>query len=186
MGLACGRDQPRASSSKRQIITGISPTQRQLQAPGINPLSLEDIDETDREILDLLMRDASRSIAELTRVLGMPRPMVQYRVQKMRKRGVIRTIKAIPDHAKLGKPVNAFVLVSFLPNSDVSQQELGEKIARLGGVQEVHIISGEWDLLLKVRASSMEDLGRIVIDRLRSMKGVSHTATCASFMPVKE
>ncbi len=147
---------------------------------------MEDIDATDREILDLLMNDASRSIAELARELKMPRPTVQYRVQKMRERGVIRSIKAIPDYARLGKPVTAFVLVSFLPNVEVSQRELGEKIAKLGGVHEVHVISGEWDLLLKVRAASMEELGRLVVDRLRSMKGVGHTVTCASFTAVKE
>ena len=147
---------------------------------------MEDVDDTDREILELLMDDASRSIAQLARELKMPRPTVQYRVQKMRERGVIRSIKAIPDYAKLGRPVTAFVLVSFLPNVDVSQRELGEKIAKLAGVHEVHVISGEWDLLLKVRAASMEELGRLVVDRLRAMKGVGHTVTCASFTAVKE
>jgi len=147
---------------------------------------LDELDETDREILDLLMVDASRSIAEIARELDMPRPTVQYRVQKMRERGVIKSIRAIPDYGKLGKPVTAFVLVNFLPNPDVSQRELAEKISKLAGVHEVHVISGEWDLILKVRASSMEELGRMVIDRLRGMKGVGHTVTCASFTAVKE
>ena len=149
-------------------------------------LDMEEIDETDREILEVLMQDASRSIAEIARELDMPRPTVQYRVQKMRERGVIRAIKAIPDYGKLGKPVTAFILVNFLPNPDVSQRELAEKISKLAGVHEVHVISGEWDLLLKVRAGSMEELGRMVIDKLRAMKGVGHTMTCASFTPVKE
>lgn len=151
-----------------------------------NPLDMEQLDETDREILDVLMQDASRSIADIARELHMPRPTVQYRVQKMRERGVIRAIKAIPDYGKLGKPVTAFILVSFLPNPDVSQRELADKISKLAGVHEVHVISGEWDLLLKIRAASMEDLGRIVIDKLRALKGVGHTVTCASFTAVKE
>ncbi len=147
---------------------------------------MEEIDETDREILDVLMQDASRSIADIARELRMPRPTVQYRVQKMRERGVIRAIRAIPDYAKLGKPVTAFVLVTFLPNPDVSQRELADKISKLAGVHEIHVISGEWDLLLKVRAGSMEELGRMVIDKLRAMKGVGHTMTCASFTAVKD
>ena len=147
---------------------------------------MEELDETDREILDVLMQDASRSIAEIARELDMPRPTVQYRVQKMRERGVIRAIKAIPDYAKLGRPVTAFILVNFLPNPAVSQRALAEQCATLAGVHEVHVISGEWDLLLKVRAGSMEELGRMVIDKLRAMKGVGHTMTCASFTPVKE
>jgi DNA-binding Lrp family transcriptional regulator len=149
-------------------------------------MGMEETDETDREILDVLMTDASKSIAKIARELDMPRPTVQYRVQKMRERGVIKAIKAIPDFGKLGKPVTAFVLVSFLPNPDVSQRELAEKISKLAGVHEVHVISGEWDLLLKVRAASMEELGRMVIDKLRGMKGVGHTVTCVSFTSVKE
>lgn len=151
-----------------------------------NGSPVEALDETDREILDLLVVDASRSIAEIARLLSMPRPTVQYRVQKMRERGIIKAIKAIPDYAKLGKQVTAFVLVNFLPNPDVSQRELAEKVSKLQGVHEVHVISGEWDLLLKVRVGSMEELGRMVIDKLRAMKGVGHTVTCASFTAVKE
>ncbi len=147
---------------------------------------MEELDDTDREILDVLMQDASRSIADIARDLGMPRPTVQYRVQKMRERGVIRAIKAIPDYGKLGRPVIAFILVKFLPNPDTNQRELAERASRLAGVQEVHVISGEWDLLLKVRASSMEELGRMVIDKLRALKGVGHSMTCASFAVIKE
>ena len=99
---------------------------RKIQVCRRNPLSMEEIDETDREILEVLMTDASRSIAEIARELDMPRPTVQYRVQKMRERGVIKAIKAIPDYGKLGKTVTAFVLVNFLPNPDVSQRELAE------------------------------------------------------------
>ena len=177
---------PRAPRSNRQRPGEELAFCRNLQVPQSNPLDMEELDETDREILDVLMQDASRSIAEIARELDMPRPTVQYRVQKMRERGVIRAIKAIPDYAKLGRPVTAFILVNFLPNPDVSQRELAEKIAKLAGVHEVHVISGEWDLLLKVRAGSMDELGRMVIDKLRAMKGVGHTMTCASFTPVKE
>lgn len=165
----------RTNSRTKKLIAGES-----------HYVNVEELDETDREILDLLVVDASRSIAEIARALNMPRPTVQYRVQKMRERGVIKAIKAIPDFAKLGKQVTAFVLVNFLPNPDVSQRELAEKISKLQGVHEVHVISGEWDLLLKVRVGSMEELGRMVIDKLRAMKGVGHTVTCASFTAVKE
>src|SRR3972149_591713 len=127
---------------------------------------MEEIDETDREILEVLMTDASRSIAEIARELDMPRPTVQYRVQKMRERGVIKAIKAIPDYGKLGKPVTAFILVNFLRNPDVSQRELAEKISKLAGVHHFDVLSGAGVLFMNIAPAYMYALGRMVIDKL--------------------
>ncbi|WP_297551914.1 Lrp/AsnC ligand binding domain-containing protein, partial [Thermococcus sp.] len=51
---------------------------------------------------------------------------------------------------------------------------------------EVHIIAGEWDLLIKVRAPSSEEVGKIVVDKLREIKGIGQTVTMVSFVTVKE
>jgi DNA-binding Lrp family transcriptional regulator len=54
------------------------------------------------------------------------------------------------------------------------------------GVQEVHLISGEYDILVKVRGASMQSIGSLVIDRIRKLKGVGRTLTCSSFAAVKD
>jgi Lrp/AsnC family leucine-responsive transcriptional regulator len=133
----------------------------------------------------MLMEDARRSVVEIARELEMPRSTVQERIRRMVETGLIRGFTAVPDYALLGRPVTAFILVSFMPGT-VSQRELAEEIAKIPGVHEVHLISGEWDILLKVRAESMEAVGRLVIDRLRAMKGVARTVTCACFSTIKD
>jgi len=50
----------------------------------------------------------------------------------------------------------------------------------------VHLISGEHDILLKVRGESMERIGDLVIDKLRQMDGVGRTLTCTCFSTVKD
>lgn len=144
------------------------------------------MDSLDVAILKALREDSSRSTAQLARDLRVPRPTIHYRIQRMREEGIIKKFTVVPNHGRLGNPVTAYVLVSFLPNTKVSQRELGEHIAKLPGIQEVHLISGQWDMLLKVRAAGMEEIGALVIDRLRSMEGVGGTMTCASFATVKE
>jgi DNA-binding Lrp family transcriptional regulator len=144
------------------------------------------MDQLDSAILRALREDSSKSTAQLARELRVPRPTIHYRIQRLKDEGIIRRFTVLPDYAKLGMPVAAFVLVSFLPNPKVSQRELGERIARLAGIQEVHLISGQWDMLLKVRGGSIEEIGRLVIDKLRAMEGVGGTVTCASFSTVKE
>lgn len=53
-------------------------------------------------------------------------------------------------------------------------------------VREVYIISGEWDLLLKVRGRDLAEIGQLILDKLRGMKGVGKTITCTCFGTIKE
>ncbi|MEM0342661.1 MAG: Lrp/AsnC family transcriptional regulator [Thermoplasmata archaeon] len=144
------------------------------------------LDEKDILILEELMKDSRKTTKAIARELDMPRATVHDRIVKMEERGVIRKYTAVPDYAQLGLGVTAFVLVQFEPEKGVSQRDTAEEIALLDGIFEVHMISGEYDMLLKVRGASMEEIGKLVIDRLRDIKGVARTLTCAVFTTVKE
>ncbi len=144
------------------------------------------LDEKDSEILKELMVDSRKTTKAIARSLGIPRATVHDRIAKMEKKGVIRSYTALPDYSQLGLGVTAFILVQFEAEKGVSQRDTAEEIAELPGIHEVHMISGEYDMLLKVRGSSMEEIGKLVIDRLRDVRGVSRTLTCACFTTVKE
>lgn len=144
------------------------------------------LDEKDTLILEELMKDSRKTTKAIARELDMPRATVHDRIVKMEQRGVIRKYTAVPDYAQLGLGVTAFVLVQFEPEKGVSQRDTAEEIALLDGIFEVHMISGEYDMLLKVRGANMEQIGKLVIDRLRDIKGVARTLTCAVFTTVKE
>ena len=137
-------------------------------------------------ILRELELDSSRNITKIAEALGIPRATVQDRINKLKKMGVIKRFTVKVDKAKLGKGVLAFVLVSFMPGSEISQKDLAHQIAMLEDVEEAHLISGEWDILLKVRGSSMKEIGDLVIDRIRRMRGVARTLTCAVFYTARE
>jgi len=144
------------------------------------------LDEKDSAILEELMKDSRRTTKAVARELDLPRATVHDRIVKMEQKKVILRYTAVPDFAQLGLGVTAFILVQFEPEKGLSQRDTAEDIAMLPGIFEVHMISGEYDMLLKVRGSSMEEIGKLVIDRLREVKGVARTLTCACFTTVKE
>lgn len=144
------------------------------------------LDEKDLELIQALRKDSKKPIAALARELGMPRATLQDRVRKLVKDGVIKRFTIVPDFAKLGRQIVAFVMVSFSPVPGLSQRELAQEIAEIEDVQEVHLISGQWDILAKVRVGEVEDIGRLVIDKIRSTRGVARTETCVSFECVRE
>jgi Lrp/AsnC family transcriptional regulator, leucine-responsive regulatory protein len=144
------------------------------------------LDDKDLAILAELKKDARRSTKAIAKDLNIPRATVHERIKRMMDRGVIKGFTVIPDYTKLGEPVTAFILVSFLSNSTISQREVGTLIAVIDGVQEVHLISGEHDIIIKVRGESMESIGSLVIDKLRAIPGVGKTMTMASFTTIKD
>jgi len=144
------------------------------------------MDHKDLLIIEELKKNARISVKELAKKVGLPRTTVGERIKRMIKRDIIKRFTAVVNHEKLGQGVMAFILVSFLPNPKISQRELAREISRIKNVYEVYIISGEWDLLLKVRGKNMEEIGCLVLDRLRAMEGVGKTITCSCFSAVKE
>ena len=144
------------------------------------------LDDKDRKILDCLRKDGRMSAVAMAEALEVPRATVQERLARLMEKGVIRRFSAILDYPRLGLGVVAYILVSFRSDSKTSQRELAEKIAGIQGVHEVALIAGEWDIILKVRGPSVEEIGRLVLDRLRKTEGVEKTQTCVSFDVVKE
>jgi Lrp/AsnC family leucine-responsive transcriptional regulator len=144
------------------------------------------LDEKDTAILEELSKDSRKTTKAIARELDIPRATVHDRIARMEKKGVIRKYTAIPDYREVGLGVTAFILAQFDHAGGISQRETAEEIADMPGIYEVHLISGEYDMLLKVRGASMEEIGQLVVDRLRDVKGVARTLTCASFATVKE
>ena len=144
------------------------------------------IDKKDEMILEELKKNARKTTKAISTSVKIPRVTVHDRLNKMLKKGVIKSFNVTLDYDKIGLHSKVFILVSFLPNPNVSQRELANRITKISGVYEVHIISGEYDLLLKVRGKSLEDIGKLVVDKLRQLNGVGRTLTCACFETVKE
>ncbi|NHJ87934.1 MAG: Lrp/AsnC family transcriptional regulator [Asgard group archaeon] len=143
------------------------------------------IDDKDRLILDELTKDARIPTKRIATTLDIPRVTVHTRIEKMKEEGIIKKFTILADYEKLGLPVTAFVFIEYYYQADVSQRLLAEQIAQIKNVYEVHLISGEWDLLVKIRGETLEKIGQIVLDEIRTLKGVSKTITCPSFANIK-
>lgn len=143
------------------------------------------VDEKDKQILETLAKDSRIPTKHIAEKLNIPRVTVHTRIEKLKQEGVIKQFTIIADYAKLGLPVTAFVFVEYAYNDDLTQKDLAMLIAEIDNVFEVHLITGEWDILVKIRGSTLEEIGKIVLDEIRPMKGVTKTITCPSFVNIK-
>ena len=144
------------------------------------------IDDKDWKILFQLMDNGRKSVVDISNDLGIPRATVQERIKKLVDEGIIKKFTIIPNYQKIGKEVTAYILVTFSRDSNLSQKALAQEIAKIPEVYEISLISGEWDIMLKVRATSVHEIGNLVIERLRMMRGIEKTQTCVCFQTIKE
>ena len=147
------------------------------------------LDEKDIQILRLLQKNSKITIREISKLVKAAPTTVFAKIKRMEKNGIIKEYRAILDSTKLGKGTTVFVLASItyrMEGQKLSQREIAKKIAKFPEVQEVHIIAGDWDLLIKVKAESAEAIGNFVIDKLRLVDGIEKTLTCVVFTTEKE
>jgi len=144
------------------------------------------LDKKDQMILNELKKNSRNSTKNIAKNIQIPRVTVHDRIQKLKEKGVIKRFSTSIDYKKIGLSTEVFIFVSFLPNTNISQRELAKRISKIKSISEVHIISGEYDLLIKARGESLEQIGKLVVDKLRKLKGVGRTLTFACFETVKE
>ena len=149
------------------------------------------LDEKDLAILSLIQQNSKLTAKQIAKKINAPITTVFAKTKRMEELGVIKEYRAVLAPEKLDSGTAAFILasVSYRAKADdipVSQRVVAEEIAKFPEVQEVHIITGDWDLLVKLRAESVDAVGKFVVDKLRLIKGLEKTLTCMVFETVKE
>jgi len=147
------------------------------------------LDPEDIRILTIIQQNCRTTAREISERINLPVTTVFARIKRFEKLGIIRGYYAVLDGTKLNAGTTAFILASFAYKGEekvLSQRYVAKQIAALAEVQEVHIISGEWDILIKVKAKDVEYVGRFVVDKLRLIKGIERTLTCFAFETEKE
>ncbi len=145
------------------------------------------LDDLDFEILLELKKSAKQSLGQLAKKLDIPKSSVYRRILKMEEKGVIAGYTVRIDFNKIGKPIIAFILISVQTTIvERTQREIALEIAKIPEIYEIHIITGEYDMIAKTRTSSVDHLGNIVVNKIRNIKGVEKTLTNVSLQNLKE
>ena len=67
-----------------------------------------------------------------------------------------------------------FVLMHIAP---LHEYEVFNKLSKLPEVIELHPLFGEYDLIAKIQAEDYEDIGEIVIHKIKTIEGITDTKT---------
>jgi len=143
------------------------------------------IDRIDRKILTVLQIDGKISNVELAKKVGLsPSPCLE-RVKRLEQQGYITGYTATVDPTKLGAAMLVFVEITLSKTSVDIFAEFSAAVQGLDDIQECHLVSGNFDFLLKARVADMSSYRKLLGDTLLRLPGVSESRTYVVMEEVK-
>ena len=58
-----------------------------------------------------------------------------------------------------------------------TERDVEKAVRKISGVREAHLLFGVYDLSVKIECENLEELAKIVIDKIRQIPGVKETKT---------
>ena len=142
------------------------------------------LDEIDAAIVEILQANARVSQADIARTVGLAPSAVLERIRKLEGRGIVTGYAALVSPAAVDRRLLAFVSVRTTDRP--GEARVGQALADLPEVLEVHHVAGDDCLLLKIRVRDAAHLSQILRERLGPIEGISSTRTTIVLETVKE
>ncbi len=146
-----------------------------LASPSTKPVPLDDIDLA---LLQLLAVDARRSRRSLASALGMSAPATGERIARLERTGVIRGYNVVVNWEAAGFPVVVYLAITSAQGFDLGPVMM--EVSQLPEVESLDVVTGELDLLARVRVRDHDHLRSLLLEKIWQIEGVQRTETYMS------
>lgn len=127
------------------------------------------IDDLDLTILSELSEDAAISVPKLSKKIKVNSSVVYSRIKRLIKRKLIERFTIVVNDSELGFGVKALTGI----NMDSKQRDnVISELFKIDGVREIAEVTGRFDILVTMYAKSLDDMHRIVSDKIGRIDGV--------------
>jgi len=136
------------------------------------------MDKKDRKIIEQLKENSRASIRDIAKKTGIRPSTVHSRINKLKKENIIEKFTVKLNNEKVNEDFIVFVLLR-------SKKEIDNKIFKVDAVKEVFGITGEYDLLMKLKFSDINVFNKFIIG-FRKQNELTKTLTMVSTTVIKE
>lgn len=145
----------------------------------------ENLDKTDKIILSALQRRGNMPLAELAELASLSASSCHRRVKLLEEHGIITGYTAALDRKQLGLANEFFVEVTLTAQAEDTLEKFEKAVQRVPEILECHLMSGQFDYLIRVVARDAEDYERIHRTRLARLPGVQRIQSSLALRTVK-
>ena len=144
------------------------------------------LDRIDRRILSHLQNDGRLSYVELANKVGLSTSPCLERVKRLERDGFITGYSARLAADKLQAGLLVFVEISLNYTSGDVFKEFRSAVKLWPEIQECHLVSGDFDYLLKIRIADMTAYRELLGEIIHTLPGVRDSRTLVAMETVKE
>ena len=146
----------------------------------------QSLDKSDKIILTHLQQCATMPIAELADKAGLSASSCHRRVKLLEEAGVISSYAAQLDGRALGFANDFFVEVSLAAQTEEAFEKFEKAVQRVPEILECHLMSGQFDYLIRVAAADANDYERIHRTKLARLPGLQRLQSSLALRTVKK
>ncbi len=147
---------------------------------------VRELDKIDRKILRVLQAEGRISFTELGERVGLSTTPCTERVRRLEREGIITGYHAHLDPAALKASLLVFVEISLAYKSGDIFEEFRRAALKLPNVLECHLVSGDFDYLIKARISEMASYRKLLGSTLLTLPHVRESKSYIVMEEVKE
>ncbi|MFA0811252.1 Lrp/AsnC family transcriptional regulator [Microbulbifer epialgicus] len=126
------------------------------------------LNRQDRQILELLQRDATLSVGDIAERVGISKSACWRRIHKMEEEGVIAERVTLLDQHKLNLPLTVYISIRTNQHNDQWASQFGELVQGIAEILEVHRMSGDLDYLIKAVVTDMPGYDRLYKELIKA------------------
>lgn len=135
------------------------------------------LDRTDFEILRLLQDNARLMNKELAEAVGLAPSSCHERVKRLWADGVITGTQTVVDASRLGYGISAIVFVNISKDGQIVIDDLMNDLIARPEVQSVHLVTGGYDLIIRVVARDTNHLRNLAYEVLTGRREITRYET---------
>lgn len=147
---------------------------------------MKDLDRTDKKILKILQQNARIPMTELADKVGLSTTPVTERVRRLEREGIITGYHAHLNPHALGQDLLVFVELKLQSKSGNIFEDFRREVLKIPRVMECHLVSGEYDYLIKVRLPNMSAYRDMLGNILLQLPAASESRSYVVMEEVKE
>ncbi|THF65663.1 winged helix-turn-helix transcriptional regulator [Pseudothauera nasutitermitis] len=147
---------------------------------------MRELDRVDRKILDLLQKNARIPMTELAEKVGLSATPCTERVRRLEREGVITGYHAHVDPHALGRGLLVFVEIKLSAKSGEVFERVKNEIRYVPEVMECHLVSGDFDYLVKARIAEMGEYRRLLGNILLKLPAAAESRSYVVMEEIKE
>ena len=144
------------------------------------------LDRIDQMILDILQNEGRIAISELASRVSLSTTPCSERVKRLEREGIIMGYHARLNPKHLDRNLLVFLEISLSAKSGDVFEQVAKDLMEIPEVQECHLISGDFDYLVKARLKEMSAYRRLLGDLLKKLPSSASSHSYIVMEEIKE